>query len=71
MAERRDPPVDGHQPVPSELAADDGARLAARRRAIDEVFGDVLPDATSDERGARPDDSRDEELLRDVPPHHG
>lgn len=50
-----------------------------RRRAV--VFGDVLPDATSDERvgvggstGRGPgevDDETDEWLRGEVPPHHG
>ncbi len=47
-----------------------------RRRRLDAVFGDVLPETTSDERD--PDVSRDEDgaakdrwLRRQVPPHHG
>ncbi len=40
-----------------------------------EVFGDVLPDSTRDERAPGPDvhgeeDAREQDLLRDVPPHH-
>jgi len=50
----------------------DGADGAARRRRA-EVFGDVLPDATSDERGEdwgeHPSDP-DEWYRREVPPHH-
>ena len=45
------------------------AEQRRRRRDLDEVFGDVLPDITSDEQGGR--DPRDAEILRDVPPHHG
>lgn len=47
---------------------------AERRARLDRVFGDVLPETTSDER--EPDDGR-EESARDtwyrdqVPPHHG
>ena len=47
----------------------------ARRRRLAEVFGDVLPDTTSDERDESP--VTDEESARDawyrgqVPPHHG
>jgi hypothetical protein len=42
------------------------------QRRLDEIFGDVLPDTTRDENSARSgDNGRDEELLRDVPPHHG
>jgi hypothetical protein len=48
----------------------------ADRERLDRVFGAALPDATGDERGegSEPDDSepdRDEELRRNVPPHHG
>ena len=47
------------------------ARRRARRRAA--VFGDVLPESTSDDRdqGAGEADSREDELKRNVPPHHG
>ncbi|HYO32535.1 MAG TPA: hypothetical protein VES21_06775 [Nocardioidaceae bacterium] len=55
------------------------------KRALDRVFGDVLPDTTRDDRltdsDAEPESAvasdvavsrrRDEELLREVPPHHG
>jgi hypothetical protein len=46
------------------------------RRRLDEVFGDVLPDTTADERDDRdPRDATggraaDEELLANRPPHH-
>jgi hypothetical protein len=46
---------------------------AARRRRLAQVFGDPLPDTTSDERD---DDGRAEESALDdwyrdqVPPHH-
>ena len=45
-----------------------------RRRRLAEVFGDVLPDTTSDERDAedgRDDPSSDAWLRDQVPPHHG
>ena len=58
-----------------------------QRERLDRVFGDVLPDATRDERrsngsqghgsqdnGSQPDNSEsnhDDELRRNVPPHHG
>ena len=47
---------------------------AARRRRLDEVFGDVLPETTSDERDDRDDrggDATDRWLREQVPPHHG
>lgn len=40
------------------------------RRRIDEVFGDVLPVTTSDERDDAEPPARDEHLLADRPPHH-
>jgi hypothetical protein len=41
------------------------------RRRLDEVFGDVLPATTSDERDDRPDTGdSDAELLANRPPHH-
>ena len=46
------------------------ARERARRRA--QVFGDVLPETTRDDRDeASPSRSPDEWLQRQVPPHHG
>jgi hypothetical protein len=48
---------------------------ARRRRLRHEVFGDVLPDTTADERdqgapGAG-ESGNDEWLRSNVPPHHG
>jgi hypothetical protein len=41
------------------------------RRRLDEVFGDVLPSITSDERDDRPEQRGDDaELLANRPPHH-
>jgi hypothetical protein len=43
------------------------------RRRLDEVFGDVLPATTSDERGDDEPNARDageEQLLAERPPHH-
>ena len=62
-----------------EGSPDDADRVetATERRArLDRVFGDVLPETTSDERGpgVRRSDEPDagEEWLRaQVPPHHG
>ena len=48
-------------------------RRGVDRRRLDEVFGDVLPATTGDERDEREnaDAGRgDEQLLADRPPHH-
>ena len=48
-----------------------------RRRRLAAVFGDVLPDTTSDERDpeaaadASVEDAGDRWLRAQVPPHHG
>ena len=48
-----------------------------RRRRLAAVFGDVLPDTTSDERDpgdpadASSEDAGDRWLRAQVPPHHG
>ncbi|MGA8246684.1 MAG: hypothetical protein WB797_07255 [Nocardioides sp.] len=45
-----------------------------RRRRLAAVFGDVLPETTSDERDPRSpsDEEADDRWLRaQVPPHHG
>ena len=49
-----------------------------RRRRLAEVFGDVLPDTTSDERDDSPpaqaadaESASDRWLREQVPPHHG
>jgi hypothetical protein len=48
-----------------------------RRRRLDRVFGDVLPETTSDERNpgeaaeSDPDSASDDWLRAQVPPHHG
>jgi len=45
-----------------------------RRRRLAAVFGDVLPDTTSDERdeaGGADEDAADTWLRSQVPPHHG
>ena len=48
---------------------------AERKRRLAAVFGDVLPDTTSDERDdadtAGPVDAGEEWLKAQVPPHHG
>ena len=40
-----------------------------RRRKLDEIFGDVLPETTRDEREPEPQDQEDW-YLRNKPPHH-
>lgn len=46
-----------------------------RRRRAERLLGGLLPDATSDETdegwSEKEGDTRDDEMRRDVPPHHG
>jgi len=45
-----------------------------RKRRLDRIFGDVLPESTRDDRdegGARERTSSDDWLKAQVPPHHG
>ncbi len=69
-----DEPVPADEPVPvvtDEAADTDGWE---RRRRLAEVFGDVLPETTRDERGpSRPEreSASDAWLRAQVPPHHG
>lgn len=45
-----------------------------RRRRLAEIFGDVLPETTGDERdptGPRRESGTDQWLREQVPPHHG
>jgi hypothetical protein len=49
---------------------------AQRRRRRAKVFGEVLPEGTSDERSdgwseREPSEGSDEWFRRQVPPHHG
>lgn len=48
---------------------------AERRARLDAVFGEILPDTTSDERdpgtSRSEDDAVDAWLRAQVPPHHG
>lgn len=48
---------------------------AERKARVDEIFGDTMPETTSDERdpGVRrgEDDPNDAWLRAQVPPHHG
>ncbi len=48
------------------------AAEAARRRRLAEVFGDVLPDTTADERDPDQNNTdRDSWYRENRPPHHG
>jgi hypothetical protein len=44
-----------------------------RRKRLEEVFGEVLPETTTDEREDAPAEERgtDQWLREQVPPHHG
>jgi hypothetical protein len=77
-------PVEGDRPPPEEAprADDDEGPDSARsteqaepdwrrRRRLAEVFGDVLPDTTGDERSRGDSGTSEEWLRRQVPPHHG
>ncbi|HEV7646735.1 MAG TPA: hypothetical protein VGP26_01095 [Actinophytocola sp.] len=49
----------------------DGPPQPRRRRDLDDIFGDVLPATTSDERDPeRPESDRDSWYERNRPPHH-
>jgi hypothetical protein len=55
-------------------AGPDAQSEAARKRRLDEVFGDVLPETTSDERDdpvPGGGEASDRWLREQVPPHHG
>ena len=61
---------DPETPEPEKLTA---REREARRRRLAEVFGETLPEQTSDdaaEQETRPDGT-EEWLRRQVPPHHG
>lgn len=51
----------------------DDTAEAARRRRREQVFGEVLPERTSDDRdpGTERGGGHDEWLRNNVPPHHG
>ena len=48
---------------------------AERKRRLERIFGEVLPEQTADDTdepdGDRSGDAADEWLRRQVPPHHG
>ncbi|WP_188828714.1 hypothetical protein [Nocardia camponoti] len=48
------------------------ARRAAEAARLARIFGDVLPETTSDERGRESGIADNDEWLRSqIPPHHG
>ncbi|KRF16773.1 hypothetical protein ASG90_11045 [Nocardioides sp. Soil797] len=64
------------RPAAADRADADKAETAwQRRKRLAAVFGDVLPDATRDERGPDPgmgDGGKGDDWYRSqVPPHHG
>jgi hypothetical protein len=66
------PDPDPAEPAPSSPPASTPLSAEARRR-LAEVFGDVLPSTTADERDDRDgatEPDRDSRLLADRPPHH-
>ena len=73
MTDEQRPDAAGRPRSPRPAAEPDWVR----RRRLAAVFGDVLPEATSDDRaepGSEPagEKQRSEEWLRrQVPPHHG
>ena len=56
------------------MASSDPRAEAARRRRAAELLGDVLPAGSADDSdegwGETSQSSHDDDLLRDVPPHH-
>lgn len=77
--EHEPPPAENPDPAensdPAEAVADP-AEVAARRRRLAEVFGDVLPDVTGDDapdtvtRDDRPADPAERWYSENRPPHH-
>lgn len=64
----------GEQPASERAIARQAGQERARQRRRAEVFGDVLPQTTGDERADEPgerDGGTDDWLRRQVPPHHG
>jgi hypothetical protein len=68
------------EPRPDEGSPQQRAReLAQRRRRMAEIFGDVIPDQTSDDaadsgegQDRRTEEKSQEDWLKSqVPPHHG
>ena len=62
-------------PVETDAAEKTDAQKKARLKRAAELLGDLIPTTTRDETSEgwneKSGTSREEELLRDVPPHHG
>jgi len=60
-------------PAPNQPRGLTVGEREARRRRLAEVFGEELPEQTSDDadESPTPSEGSDEWLLRQVPPHHG
>jgi hypothetical protein len=63
--------VDGDDMNPEESPKPAAETEWQRRRRLAAVFGDVLPETTSDERDESESGTAEEWLKRQVPPHHG
>jgi len=64
-----DQPEDAGQP---DDAVEPAESEWERKRRLAQVFGDVLPETTSDERDSGAEPSGGDDWLRaQVPPHHG
>lgn len=71
--------TDRPSPAPRQTPDLTPAQRAERRRRLAEIFGEVLPEQTSDDVGAASDraERRTEEKVQEdwlrsqVPPHHG
>jgi hypothetical protein len=71
-----EPPPEPRESARPDESADPPARRELseqQRRRLAEVFGEVLPATTADERDDRedaPDQNADARFLADRPPHH-
>jgi hypothetical protein len=64
-------PADAEDASPEESPQPAAETEWQRRRRLAAVFGDVLPETTSDERDESDSGMAEEWLRRQVPPHHG
>ena len=65
----------GEKPEDTGTKPEPDANEKARRKRAAQLLGDLLPTTTRDETAEgwneKSETSREEEFLRDVPPHHG